>query len=105
MLDLIGIGLFLFLAWFVYDSAKAKQTASKAAAVKCQVLDLQFLDQTVALKQIKLKRSISGALVLSRVYSFEYSVSGTERQGGRIYLFGREVERVKLDIENSVISV
>lgn len=100
MLDVIGLGLFLGLAWFLYDSVKAKEAATKSALAQCLTADVQFLDQTVARHKIKIFRQTSGSLGLARIYRFEYSVSGAEREQGWAFLLGRRVQRVILEIND-----
>ncbi len=103
MLDLIGLGLLFGLGWFLYDSVKAKEAATKAALAKCLDFDVQFLDQTVARHKIKIFRQANGNLGLARIYRFEYSVLGAEREQGWAFLLGRKVQEVTLDINDDSV--
>lgn len=106
MFDLIGFGLFLGLAWFLYDSVKTKEAATQAALAKCVEVGVQFLDQTVARHKIKIFRQVNGSLGLARIYRFEYSVFGAEREQGWVFLLGRRVQEVTLEInDDSVLPI
>jgi adenylyl- and sulfurtransferase ThiI len=92
LLALIGAGV-----WFWIDSMNARERAIAAAARACNDVNVQLLDQTVALESIRPARNRAGHLVWRRVYAFEYSSQGVERQGGRAILRGRVLEQVQLD--------
>ncbi len=92
LLGLLGLGL-----WFWVDSMNARERAIAAAMKACRELDVQFLDQTVALESMKPARNRQGHLVWRRIYSFEYSIQGIERRQGRAILRGRVLEQVQVD--------
>jgi hypothetical protein len=60
-------------------------------------MDVQLLDQTVALAKIRLRRNPSGRLLLARTYSFEFSVNGGQRCGGTALLLGQQVDYFHMD--------
>lgn len=91
-LGLIGAGV-----WFWLDSMNARERAVAAALRACREINVQFLDQTVALESLKPARNRHGHLVLRRIYSFEYSIQGVERRHGRAILRGQVLEQVQLD--------
>lgn len=94
LLALIGAGI-----WFWMDSMQARERAIAASIRACQAINVQFLDQTVALEGMKPARSSQGHLVLRRIYGFEYSVQGVERRHGRAILRGQLLEQVQVDGE------
>lgn len=92
LIAIIGMGV-----WFWIDSMNARECAVLAAARACNGVNVQLLDQTVALESLKPARNHAGHLVWRRVYGFEYSIQGVERQRGRAILRGRVLEQVQLD--------
>lgn len=94
LLGVIGLGI-----WFWLDSMNAREKAIVAAARACKQIDVQFLDQTVALESMKPARSSQGHLVWRRIYAFEYSVQGVERRNGRAVMRGQVLEQVQLDTD------
>lgn len=102
----IFIAGLLAIAWFWQDSLKSRERAIKAAAIACREIDAQLLDQTVALKKLKLARTEAGHLNLRRIYEFEFSLAGYERLHGRAYMLGQKLEQVQLDrAEGTVIDL
>ena len=85
---LIIIGL---IAWFWYDSLRAKEAGVKAAREACEEDGLQLLDETIALFSLKPARNDYGRVVLRRVYNFEFSENGDNRRRGSVHLLGQQV--------------
>ncbi|PID46063.1 MAG: hypothetical protein CSB47_05990 [Proteobacteria bacterium] len=85
------------LAWFWFDSIRAKETAAQAASSACQSIGAQLLDQTVALKSIRPIRNRQGRLQLERRFNFEFSLDRQERSSGRIILQAQRVTGIQLD--------
>jgi hypothetical protein len=76
------------LAWFWWDSLQKRELAVRAARAVCQRASVQFLDDSVVLSRMKLKRDNNQRTKLYREFSFEYSSIGDDRQAGRVYLLG-----------------
>lgn len=100
MSSLLFIILLAGVAWFWFDSIRAKETASQAAASACQGIGAQLLDQTVALKSIRPIRNAEGRLQLERRFNFEFSRDRQERSSGRIILHAKKVDGVHLDYDD-----
>ncbi len=87
---------FLLLAgagfWFWLDTLKAREIGIQAARQACADDDLQFLDETVVGRSVRLARDDAGVLRLRRVYAFEYSDTGDNRRSGSVTMLGHEVE-------------
>jgi hypothetical protein len=94
LLLLIGLGLFL---WFWQDSMRAKELARDACLRACRRYGVQFLDDTVALDKIGLRRNDSGRLCLERRYTFEFTDTGVTRTGGVVIMLGSSIEVLALD--------
>jgi hypothetical protein len=84
------------LAWFWFDSLKAREAGMHEARLACRREGVQLLDETVLCRSLRLGRDDNGHVALKRVYEFEYSGSGNDRHQGSVVLLGREV--VMLDV-------
>lgn len=97
LLGLLALFALAAGAWFWYDSLRARETMTRACARICANMQLQFLDETVALAKLRLARGNDGRLGWRRLYVFEFSESGSDRWKGRALLNGHHVESVQLD--------
>ena len=84
------------LFWLWFDSTRVHEIAVGHARGQCQVEDVQFLDDTVSLANIKPARDVNGRLALKRTYLFEYSDTGNNRQPGCIIMLGRKVQFLRI---------
>lgn len=98
--EIVALLLLSAAAWFWHDTIRAREVGIKAARGACQRAGVQLLDDTVALRTMRPARNDDGRLTLRRVYEFEFSGSGFDRQPGAVVLLGREVEM--LDIASIV---
>ena len=89
-----------FLFW--NDSLRARERMVQTCVRLCRELKVQFLDETVSLDGLSLRRSSHGWPEFNRVYSFEFSSSGQDRWQGRAVLAGRRVLSVQLDHPDGV---
>ncbi|MBK7541200.1 MAG: DUF3301 domain-containing protein [Candidatus Competibacteraceae bacterium] len=87
-----GIGL-----WFWRDSLGAREQARVASARACQQNGVQLLDDTVALERLWLRRDRDGRLKLERLYVFEFTDTGQNRQIGSVLLVGWRVEVLQME--------
>jgi len=92
LLELLVLALLGAAVWLWLDSLKAREIGVKAAQAACADEGLQFLDDTVAIRSLRLIRDDDGRLRLRRVYGFEYSDTGDNRRPGTITLLGQRVE-------------
>lgn len=91
----LGIaGLLLF--W--WDSLGAREVARRTGKLACEKHEVQFLDDTVTIARIRLRRNELGQLRLYRAYRFEYSYSGEDRGIGEIEMLGRRVVNISTDL-------
>ena len=91
------------LAWFWWDSLQKREIALASARQACEHAGVQFLDASVALRKIRLRRDSDQRARLHREYGFEYSTEGDDRQTGRVWLLGGRVVDVIL-VEQNVAS-
>lgn len=79
------------LAWFWWDGLQKRELAVRAARAVCERAGVQFLDDSVAVSRMKLKRDSNQRARIYREFSFDYSSAGDDRQAGRVYLLGEVV--------------
>ena len=93
--------------WF--DGIRAKENATVHAKAACKKVLIEFLDDTVLIKKVRLRRNSQGRLSIYREYEFEFSSTGEFRYKGLVRLLGKylvdvEMEAYKFnDIEGSEI--
>jgi len=85
------------LAWFWFDSLRARELALRTGARACTDINVQFLDQSVSVDQLRLGRDARGQLNFRRVFSFDFSDNGADRRRGKIVILGRYVQSVTLE--------
>ena len=87
----IVVFLLVALGWFWLSSLKVRDAAMKAAHVACESDGLMLLDDTVAIRAVKLARDADGHARLQRTYEFEYSDTGDNRRKGSVVMLGTQV--------------
>lgn len=92
----LAIGGLVVLGWLWLDGLKKRELAVKAARRVCDQADVQLLDESVALRKLRLQRNARQQIKLYREYAFEYSNTGDNRLPGRVYLLGEVVLDVNL---------
>jgi len=102
VMALVGIVLLAAVAWFWVDSLRAREAAIRAAKQACATEDLLLLDDTVAIRHLRLGRNDEGQLQLRRVYFFEYSDTGENRNDGSIAMLGSRVLMTKLSTQSII---
>jgi len=87
-----AVALALGLVAVLWSSARAAaESASLHGRRACRDAGVQWLDHSVHLVQVRLRRNADGRLGLERHYRFEYSRGGDDRHAGRIVLLGRRL--------------
>jgi len=82
--------------WFLWSSLRAREAANAALRPACRAEGYLFLDDTVALHRIRLRRDEHGRANIERVYRFDYSDTGDNRRRGYVTLLGARVEDISL---------
>lgn len=85
------------LAWWWYDSMRARERALVVAGAACGRDGLQFLDETVECVNTRPARDEDGRFVLRRTYRFEFSDDGNNRRAGAVVILGTAVESLYLE--------
>jgi len=84
------------LAWLWFDRLKVREAAIHAVKATCNVESLMLLDETVAIRGLKLSRDEGGHIKLLRSYDFEFSNTGNNRCKGSVVLLGNRIVIVNL---------
>ena len=95
--DLLFILLLAALAGFWLDSLRALEIARNAGKRACNGAGVQFLDDTVTVTALTLRRDAVGHLAIRRTYRFEFSDTGDNRLEGTLILLGAWVESVEME--------
>jgi hypothetical protein len=95
--DLLFILLLAALAGFWLDGLRALETARNAGKRACLSAGVQFLDDTVTVTALALRRNSQGHLAIRRTYHFEFSDTGDNRLEGTLVLLGARVESVEME--------
>jgi hypothetical protein len=82
--------------WFAWDSLRTREAANQAMRAACEAHGWLFLDDTVALKELRPARDANGRLRLRRTFYFAYSGTGFDRRMGRISMLGTDVDTLDL---------
>ncbi|HLU77576.1 MAG TPA: DUF3301 domain-containing protein [Burkholderiales bacterium] len=89
--------LLALVAWYWYDSMRARELALQLGRAACARDSLQLLDDTVQCVRLRFARGEDGRLKLKRTYRFEFSDTGTNRRDGSIVLHGTAVESLYME--------
>ncbi|MGZ5015338.1 MAG: DUF3301 domain-containing protein [Methylobacter sp.] len=92
---LIVLLLSAYLYWL--DGQRVKEIAFKAVSTYCLSLEVQMLDEYVALESVRLKRDQSGKMRVRRIFLFEFSSTGNERYSGICFMLGQRVEAIQME--------
>jgi hypothetical protein len=93
---LLLLTVIALVVWFWLSSLRVREIANAICSKTCQGQGVQFLDGTVALYRLGIKRNAAGSLQILRLYSFEYSEDGYSRHRGYITLLGTRCLAIRL---------
>ncbi|HEY0962533.1 MAG TPA: DUF3301 domain-containing protein [Pseudomonadales bacterium] len=97
--DIYDVALLIPLAlgiMYWWRTIRQKEIAVAAARAYCKDRNLQLLDETLVFKRFRRERDARGRRVLCRIYEFDYSPGGIDRETGELILSGYRVMRVIL---------
>ena len=95
--DLFWLTLTAVACLLWWRGQQAKERALRHVRRYCEELDIQLLDDNIALRAVWLKRDASGRLSFWRRYHFEFTSTGDERYSGRIVTLGSAVTSIDLE--------
>lgn len=91
VLTVVGVAAGLF-----WRGRRVHETTVRVTRHHCQREEVLLLDETVALRKIRLRRDHRGRWRLWRLYTFEFTVTGGERYSGETRVIGDQVENITL---------
>lgn len=94
--DLFMLLLLCLFAWHWWNSMKVREVALRAAKAHCRQLDLQMLDESMALRGFWFRRDERGNFRAWRSYLFEFTSTGDERYRGKVVTLGFKVLNIEL---------
>jgi hypothetical protein len=94
--EILALALAVAAGWLVWDSLKAREAANAAMRDACRRGGFLFLDDTVALNALRPVRDGDGHMRLRRVFTFEYSDTGTDRRKGSLTMTGDAVSALDI---------
>ncbi|AKH20897.1 DUF3301 domain-containing protein [Sedimenticola thiotaurini] len=97
MTTFVPLLLLALLVWFWLDSARAREIATGICQTACEQRNLQFLDQTVALRRLGLRWTRQG-IRIRRLFQFDYSEEGVGRHDGHVIMVGVQLEEFSLGL-------
>ncbi|NWG86618.1 MAG: DUF3301 domain-containing protein [Hydrogenophilaceae bacterium] len=87
----LAVGVLCAVGWLWWDGLQKRELAITAARAVCARAGVQLLDETVALRRLRLRRDDRQQARLYREFAFEYAATGDERLPGRVYLLGSQI--------------
>ena len=97
-----GEGLFLIIllagaTWYWWLTMRSKELAKQAGKQACDRYKVQFLDETVELKKVWIRRNETGRIEFCRLFFFEFATDGAMRYQGRVLILGQQISNVEMD--------
>jgi len=91
LLEIAVVAALAAAGGFLWSSLRAREAANDAIRPACRAHGYLFLDDTVAIRALKLARDDEGRVRIQRTYDFEYSDTGDNRRKGSVVMLGKEV--------------
>lgn len=94
--DLVLVFGVCWFGWYTLQVARIKEVTVQAVQRRCEADGVQLLDSTVVLHRLTLARDARGWLRVRRIYSFEFTATGEDRNGGLVAVLGNRLEAIEL---------
>ena len=94
--NLFGLMVLLTLGSWLWHNHGLRERALERVKQHCAKLDLELLDDNVALRRIGFLPDARGRRRLGRVYDFEFTVTGEQRHPGTATQFGAHAIHIEL---------
>lgn len=91
------IALAGILVWLWWDGLGAKEIAKATCQRLCREREVLFLDDTVALTRLRLRRDAGGNLRIYRRFGFEFTSDGEYRSQGYVDMVGAYVIHTEME--------
>ena len=93
----VSLLVFAGAVWMWLDGLRSRELAIRHGQALCREAGVQLLDQTVALKRMRIARR-DGLPTFVRRYGFEISLDGSDRHRGHLDLGGHRLESWSLPL-------
>ncbi len=102
--DLLLLMALVALVAYWFGSLSVRERAITRVRAVCQRNGVLLLDQTVALRRLRLRRDGAGQVRFQRSYKFEFLAGdGDIRRRGDIQLLGRKIEKIILELPDHTL--
>jgi len=93
----------LMIAGMAYwlNAIRCKEIAREAGKRACGKYNVSFLDDTVVIEKVRLRRNLQGSLALYREYSFEFTGDIDTRYKAKLIMLDYWVKDVDLGVYRS----
>ncbi|SDG45771.1 DUF3301 domain-containing protein [Phytopseudomonas seleniipraecipitans] len=95
--NLLILMLLAAAAAWLWHGHGIRERALTRVKQHCSKLDIELLDGNVAFQRFAVVRDARGNRRFARIYGFEFTVTGDQRHGGRIVMFGANLGGIELD--------
>ncbi len=95
--DLFPIFLLALVGYYWWCTKGIKEAALRAARSYCEKMDVQLLDESIVLRNMRPRLGQRHLVELQRRYQFEFTTTGEQRYLGEILLVGNRISRINLD--------
>ena len=96
--------IILMVAAIAYwlNAIRCKEIAREAGKRACVKYDVTFLDDTVVIEKLRLRRNPQGQMAFYREYSFEFTSDGDTRYKARLSMLGERVKDIDMGVYRSM---
>ena len=101
--DVLFIILMVAVASYWLNAMRSKEIAREAGKRACNTYDVTFLDDTVVIKKVRLRRNPRGQLSFYREYQFEFTSSGDNRCKAKLTMLGNRVLDTNMGVYPAII--
>jgi len=95
--ELLTLLLLFLVVWFLWTGIRCKEIACEAGEIHCQKHNVQFLDQTVERRKLRLTRDSRNNPCWYRSFNFEFATTGEHRYQGKIEMYGYHLKSIEMD--------
>lgn len=96
--DFLLIILMLAVAAYWLNAMHSKEIARDAGKHACNKYKVSFLDDTVVIQKVRLRRNSRGQLSFYREYGFEFTSSGDNRCKATLTMLGNRVQDIDMGV-------
>lgn len=103
MNSILFLALISIIVWLWQDALRCREYAIQQCRKICNEMNVQLLDQTVALASISFKKDSGNRYRLLRRYNFEISPEGANRHSGFIILSDYRIIHIEIDFPDGPV--